>query len=263
MGAAFFFDTPRCGTSPATLEYYSSQGGGPILFDSAGTRLATATTRQKPDFVGPDGGNDTFLGFTLASGGYTGPNGQLSTSVASCQNNPSYPNFFGTSAAAPHAAGIAALMLQANSAATPTEIYAALRTSALAMGKSTPNYNSGYGFIQADAALALLPPGAPALSLAATSVSVGSSTTITWSSVNTTSCTAAGSCSGTLAASGTQTITPAAAGTDTYSLACTNAAGSSSSASVSLTVTAKASSSGGGGALGGARLVQRMGRRAA
>jgi len=257
VGAAFFFDTPRCGTSPATLEYYSSQGGGPILFDSSGTRLPTAIHRQKPDFVGPDGGNDTFLGFTLASGGYTGSNGELSTNIASCQNNPSYPNFFGTSAATPHAAGIAALMLQANSAATPSQIYGALRTSASAMGGSAPNDNSGYGFIQADAALALIPPGAPTLSLAATSVSAGSSTTITWSSVNTTSCTAAGSWSGTLAASGTQTITPAAAGTDTYSLTCTNAAGTSTSASVNLTVTAKASSSssGGGGALGGLALL--------
>jgi hypothetical protein len=253
VGAAFFFDTPRCGTSPATLEYYSSQGGAPILFDSSGTRLATPITRQKPDFVGPDGGNDTFLGFTLASGGYTGSNGELSTNIASCQNNPSYPNFFGTSAATPHAAGIAALLLQANSAATPTEIYNALRNSALAMGGSAPNYNSGYGFIQADAALALIPPGAPTLSLAATSVTAGSSTTITWSSVNTTGCTAAGSWSGALAASGTQSITPAAAGTDTYSLSCTNAAGTSTSTSVSLTVTAKASS-GGGGALDGLAL---------
>ncbi|HWJ35951.1 MAG TPA: S8 family serine peptidase [Steroidobacteraceae bacterium] len=271
VGAAFFFDTPRCGTSPAALEYYSSQGGGPILFDSSGTRLTTAITRQKPDFVGPDGGNDTFLGFTLASGGYTGSNGELSTNIASCQNNPSYPNFFGTSAATPHAAGIAALMLQANSAATPTQIYDALRNSALAMDGSAPNYNSGYGFIQADAALALIPPAAPTLSLAATSVSAGSSTTITWSSVNTTSCTASGSWSGALAVSGTQTITPAAAGTDTYALTCTNAAGTSTSTSVSLTVTAKASSSGGGAlgglvlwglaGLGGARLVVLRARR--
>jgi hypothetical protein len=255
VGAAFFFDTPRCGTSPATLEYYSSQGGGPILFDSSGTRLSTAIIRQKPDFVGPDGGNDTFLGFTLASAGYTGPNGELSTGIASCQNNSSYPNFFGTSAATPHVGGIAALMLQANSAATPTEIYSALRKSALAMGGSAPNYTSGYGFIQADAALALIPPAAPTLSLAAASVSVGSSTTITWSSVNTTGCTATGSWSGAVATSGTQTITPTVAGTDTYSLACTNAAGTSSSTSVSLTVTATNASSGGGGALGGIVLL--------
>jgi len=41
VGAAFFFDTPACGTTPAQLESYSSEGGTPILFDVTGTRLAT------------------------------------------------------------------------------------------------------------------------------------------------------------------------------------------------------------------------------
>ena len=155
VGAAFYFDTPRCGTTPAALEAYSSAGGAPILFDTSGARLATPVIRNKPDFVGPDGVNDTFLGFTLASDSPPFPaNGLLATSISECQNNPHYPNFFGTSAATPHAASIAALMLQANAAATPTEIYEALRNSALPMSATTPNFNSGYGFIQADAALA-------------------------------------------------------------------------------------------------------------
>jgi hypothetical protein len=159
VGAAFYFETPACGTTPAQLESYSSVGGAPILFDASGTRLATAQVRQKPDFVGPDGGNDTFLGYTLANDGY--PGGKLNTTIAACQNNPSYPNFFGTSAATPHVASIAALMLQANPALTPTEIYQALRTSALPMSTTSPNYNSGYGFVQADAAFALIPQVVP------------------------------------------------------------------------------------------------------
>jgi subtilisin family serine protease len=229
------------------LEPYSSEGGDPILFSVTGTRLTTPTVRQKPDFVGPDGGNDTFLGFTLASGGYTGANGELSTSITQCQNDASYPNFFGTSAATPHVAGIAALMLQANPAVTPTAMYAALRSSALAMGGTTGyNANSGYGFVQAQAAIALLPPAPPALTLAATSVAANSSTSITWSSVNATGCTASGAWSGALAASGTQTLTPATPGTATYALTCSNAAGTSTATSVSLTVTAAASHSGGG-----------------
>ena len=112
--------------------------------------------RQKPDFVGPDGVNDTFLGLPWRRTGYG--DGLLSTIIAECQNNPSYPNFFGTSAATPHAAGVAALMLQANPSLTPTQIYRALQTSALPMSGTTPNYISGYGFIQADAALALFRP---------------------------------------------------------------------------------------------------------
>ena len=241
VGAAFYFDTPRCGTTPATLEPYSSAGGAPILFDNTGTRLATPQVRQKPDFVGPDGMNDTFLGFTLASDSPPYPStGLLATTITECQNKPSYPNFFGTSAATPHAAAIAALILQANPAATPTQIYGALQKSALAMGSPTPNYDSGYGFIQADAALALIPPGAPTLSLSASSVAAGNPVTITWSSIATTGCTASGAWSGSLKASGSQTLTPTSAGTDTYSLTCTNAGGTSKPATATLTVTAAA-----------------------
>jgi hypothetical protein len=250
VGAAFYYNTPACGETPATLEAFSSQGGAPILFDVTGTRLTTPVVRQKPDFVAPDGGNDTFLGFTLASGNVTGSDGLLNTMIASCQNNPNYPNFFGTSAATPHAASIAALMLQANPAVTPTQIYQALRTSALPMATPSPNFNSGYGFVQADAAFALIPqvvPAAPTLSLSTSSIVAGSSATITWSSANATGCTASGGWSGALATSGTQSETPTAAGTDTYTLTCANAAGSSTASSVSLTVTAPSSSHGGGG----------------
>jgi hypothetical protein len=116
VGAAFFVSTPSCGFEP-TLELFSSAGGDPILFDSTGTRLTTPVTRQKPDLVGPDGGNDTFLGFTLASGNIPDP-----STVTECANNANYPNFFGTSAAAPHVASIAALFLQADPTLTPTQL---------------------------------------------------------------------------------------------------------------------------------------------
>ena len=252
VGAAFYFDTPRCGTTPATVDAYSSEGGAPILFDVSGNRLAAPVFRPKPDFIGPDGGNDTFLGFTLASDGF--PGGKLNTTIAGCQNDPNYPNFFGTSAATPHAASIAALMLQANSGVTPAQIYRALQTSALPMGGTIPNYTSGYGFIQADAALALLPAGPPTLSLSATTVTVGASTTLSWSSINTTSCAAAGSWSGAKAVSGSQTITPMAAGTLTYTLTCTNPVASAAS-SATLMVTAASSGGGGGGSLDGMTLL--------
>jgi hypothetical protein len=235
VGAAFYFQTPACGTSPATLETFSSEGGAPILFDLGGTRLATPVVRQKPDFVGPDGVNDTFLGFTLASQGITGSNGLLTTTIAACQNHPSYPNFFGTSAATPHAAGIAALMLQANPTATPTQIYQALRASAVSMGAPSPNQQSGYGFIQADTAFAM-----PAMTLGSSTVAVGGSTTLTWSTINATGCTASGSWSGALAANGSQTVTVTTAGTNQYILTCTNAAGASAENSISLTSVAPA-----------------------
>jgi subtilisin family serine protease len=197
----------------------------------------------------------------------------LTTSIEACQNNPSYPNFFGTSAATPHAASIAALMLQANPTLTPAQIYKALQMSALPMSGTTPNYVSGYGFIQADAALALVPAGAPTLSLSETTGAIGASATLTWSSVNTQSCTASGSWSGAQATSGSLIITPMAASTLTYTLTCGNPVGSAVS-SASLKVTAASASGGGGGgalesltllalaALGGVRLLRRWRRHA-
>jgi hypothetical protein len=116
------------------------------------------------------------------------------------------------------------------------------------MGANTPDFHSGYGFIQADAALATLPPGAPTLTLATTSVTSGATTTLTWSSINTTSCAASGAWTGSQATNGSATITAAAsAGTATYTLACNNANGTASS-TANLTVAA-ASSGGGGGAI--------------
>ena len=171
--------------------------------------------------------------------------------MAQCANNASYPNFFGTSAASPHAAAIAALMLQANSTVTPAQIYAALQTTALPMS-TTASDLSGAGFIQADAALAALPPGAPTLTLASASIAPGATTTLTWSSINTTSCAASGAWTGSQATSGSMTVTaPTTAGTVAYTLACTNALGTASS-TANLTVAAQSTGGGGGGGGGGA-----------
>jgi hypothetical protein len=149
VGAAFYGYTPRCGQTPAQLELFSSAGGDPVLFDDAGNSQ-TPVVRQKPDFVGPDGVNNTFLGFTET---YT-------SSIAACDFDASFPAFFGTSAATPHVAAAAALLMQYNSTLTPAQIYTALRSTASPMG-AVPNFNSGYGFIQADVAIAQVSAGPP------------------------------------------------------------------------------------------------------
>jgi subtilisin family serine protease len=249
VAAAFVPQTPRCGTSPATLETFSAQGGEPVLFDTTGKRLSTPEIRQKPDFTGPDGVNTSFFGFFIKGTSYVD-----SSTVGGCQNDASYLNFLGTSAATPHAAAAAALMLQANPTVSAGQILQFLRSSATAMGGNAPNYDSGYGFLQVDAAMALLPAGAPVIKLASSSITPGTSTTLSWLAVNATSCSASGNWSGAQSPSGTLTLTPTTSGTYTYSLTCSSAAGSKTS-SATLTVQDPpgtqpySSGSGGGGAL--------------
>jgi subtilisin family serine protease len=188
--------------------------------------------------VGPDGGSDTFLGQNI---------GAKTSSVSECVNGTQFPNFQGTSAATPHVAAVAALLLEADPSLTVDQLYTILQQSTLSMGVS-PNV-AGAGFIQADIAATKTPaviPPAPVLTLASTSIAVGASTTLTWTSSNNQGCTASGTWTGAQASNGQLTISPTAVGSQTYTLMCTNVAGTSQADSVTLTVTAAASSGGGG-----------------
>ena len=62
VGAAAYFQTPAFGVSPPLLEFYSSSGTTPILFDLAGNRLPTPDPRaDKPEITAPDCVNTTFF----------------------------------------------------------------------------------------------------------------------------------------------------------------------------------------------------------
>ena len=95
-GAAFYQKTPAFGVDPPKIESFSSKGGVANYFDIKGNRLGTPITRRKPEITAPDGGNTTFF--------------YSDTSL----DPDTYPNLFGTSAAAPHAAGVAAIMIEAS-----------------------------------------------------------------------------------------------------------------------------------------------------
>jgi hypothetical protein len=128
--------------TPNELEVFSSVGTTPILFDTEGNRLSKPEDRQKPELVAPDGTNTTFFGQEDI-------------------DKDGSPNFFGTSAASPHAAGVAALLLEANPDATSEEIYQAMEKTAVDLKYPTDSNQSGigydegsgYGLIQADLAL--------------------------------------------------------------------------------------------------------------
>ncbi len=132
VGAVPYFLAEGFGDNEIALEPFSAEGDVPILFDTSGIRLASPENRVKPDILGIDGTNTTFFSF------------------GSDIEGDGFFNFFGTSAAAPHVAAIAALMLQAVPDATPDEIQTALQNSAL------PVPFSNGGLAQADLAIGLL-----------------------------------------------------------------------------------------------------------
>ncbi len=113
---------------PYLPEFYTSPGGNlAIFFDSAGNRYPTLQRRKVPQIASADGGNTTFFGSDTK------------------RDADSRPNFFGTSAAAPHAAAIAALALQkagGPGSISPAAMRSRLQTSTFAHDLD-PNYSSG------------------------------------------------------------------------------------------------------------------------
>lgn len=67
---------------------------------------------------------------------------------------PEFSPFFGTSAAAPHAAAIAALVKSARPSFTPAQIRDVLRTTTLDIRATGPDRDAGYGLVMAPAAVA-------------------------------------------------------------------------------------------------------------
>jgi Ca2+-binding RTX toxin-like protein len=140
VGAAFYNNTPVFGVNPPLREGYSSAGGTPILFDGAGAAIGPIV-RNKPRIVAPDGANTTFFGSDIPDPG----NGS---------DTDTFPNFFGTSAATPHAAAFGALLLDDDPTLTPAALYALLESTTIDMLTPGFDFDTGLGFIQAQALLA-------------------------------------------------------------------------------------------------------------
>lgn len=139
IAAVPFSRTPQFGVPLAEPESFTSLGGTPLLFSDSGIRLSAPVVTNQPRMASVDGTNTTFFGSDSAADPDT------------------FPNFFGTSAAAPHAAAVAALMLSKAGGAgklTPQQIETILTSTAVNMA-GTPAIR-GAGLIDAQAALALV-----------------------------------------------------------------------------------------------------------
>ena len=175
VGAAAWYQTAAWGSPlrpqciPACLDSFSSAGGVPLLFGKNGRRLAVPEVRIKPGITGPDGGNTSFF-FA-----------DLDFAVPGSREPDGFPNFFGTSASAPHVAAVAALLLDQRARdiqahkrfigpreLTPDAIYWVLRLTAADMklrnfgGDIGPqrvdnaggfDFDTGFGFVDAQRAL--------------------------------------------------------------------------------------------------------------
>ncbi len=128
VGAVPYTATPAYGVSPPQIESFSSSGPGEFLLNASGQQITNPVSDGKVNLSAPDG-NPT----TLPSSEGLDP-------------------FYGTSAATPAAAAIAALMLQENPSLTPAQVEALLAQSAIPMSSPT---ESGAGLVQAVGAVGL------------------------------------------------------------------------------------------------------------
>lgn len=139
--AAVYWNSARNGTKAFVggasnpIEWFSSDGPRKIFYNPNGTAITPGnflfgtnggTTLQKPDLSAADGGSALTPGF-----------------------NP----FFGTSAAAPHAAAVAALIRSARPDYTVAQVKAAMTATALDIMAPGVDRDSGYGITMGYAAV--------------------------------------------------------------------------------------------------------------
>ena len=128
-----YWTAERSLVNPAVGPNVTAVGAVPAsdttAIESFSSRGPTIDGRLKPDLVAPDG---------VSTSTYDGA-------------------FDGTSAAAPHAGGVAALLLGVNESMGPSALEHVLRTTATDVSETAPDTDYGYGLVDAAAAIGTQP----------------------------------------------------------------------------------------------------------
>jgi hypothetical protein len=147
VAASFYEEIDSNGTNDPPpnqidVEPFSSRGGAlPFYFGGGGSPLPGAPVeRFKPDVTASDGTNNSFFGADLPD------------------DLDGFPNFVGTSAAAPHAAGVAALLLHKEPGLSGTDVGKLLGCTARDIEGDGKDVWSGSGLIDAVDAISALTP---------------------------------------------------------------------------------------------------------
>ena len=153
VSAATSSPNPFAGGAVNPVELFSSDGPRRVFFRADGTPITPGnfgvtggTLRQKPDIAAADG-------VTTAT--------------------PNFGSFFGTSAAAPHAGAVAALLWSYNRGLTPAQVGSALVSTALDIEGAGVDRDSGAGIVMAPAAIQAVAPG-PIISFVSAAVTTES-----------------------------------------------------------------------------------------
>ncbi len=140
VGGFNYYQSPAYG-SPYGKYAFSSFGGIALYFDENGVPLfqnQAPSVFNKPEVLAPTGQNTTFFG----NGDDVRP-----------EDPDTFPNFYGTSASAPAAAGLAALMRQLDQTMSAQDVYDCMTNTAIDMGAGGFDFETGHGSIDGPAAL--------------------------------------------------------------------------------------------------------------
>lgn len=158
--------------APAHDRFATGQPTGPFpgVYTNAQVSETFTTDGPRQIFYDPNGSPIT-PGNVLTGGGTVVPKPDLTAADGVVTTTPGFIPFFGTSAAAPHAAAIAGLVWSAKPTATGAQVKQSLLSSAIDIEAAGNDRDTGAGIVMADAAMTAI-GAAPAATLTLASSTV-------------------------------------------------------------------------------------------